>query len=245
MRLSKAWIVTSKDLKIFRKRRSVLYSVIILPLIVALGFPFLTYLIESKGAVLSSPEGIYILNTFAFLFIIWAVVLPTAIAAYTIAGEKIEKSLEPLLATPITDDELLLGKSLAAFLPPIIAIYIGAIIFMVLMDAVTFNALSYLYFPNWTMAVIMLLAAPLAAIMSIEITAIASAKANDIRSAQLLGNLTSLPFGVIYVASELSFITLDTKTMLIISAIIFLIDIVLFFISTKTFQREQILTKWT
>ena len=68
-----------------------------------------------------------------------AAILPTAIASYSIVGEKVEKSLEPLLATPTTDGELLLGKSIAAFLPPLIATYIGALIFMVLIDIVTFS----------------------------------------------------------------------------------------------------------
>jgi hypothetical protein len=49
----------------------------------------------------------------------------------------------------------------------------------------------------------------------------------------------------IYVASEVGAISLDTKTLLIISAVILIADIILFFLSTKTFQREEILTKWT
>lgn len=68
-----------------------------------------------------------------------AAILPTAIDSYSMVGEKVEKSLEPLLATPTTDSELLLGKSIAVFLPPLIATYIGALIFMVLMDIVTFS----------------------------------------------------------------------------------------------------------
>ena len=118
MRFRKAWIVASKDLKIFRKRKGILYSVILLPLILAIGFPLLVLFIESKGAVIDSAGWINILNTFSFFFIILAAVLPTTIATYAIVGEKVEKSLEPLLATPTTDSELLLGKSIAAFFPP-------------------------------------------------------------------------------------------------------------------------------
>ena len=43
--------------------------------------------------------------------------VPVTIAAYSIVGEKITRSLEPLLATPVTTTELLLGKGLAAALP--------------------------------------------------------------------------------------------------------------------------------
>jgi hypothetical protein len=59
------------------------------------------------------------------------------------------------------------------------------------------------------------------------------------------GLLIVLPLAAIYVASEVGAISLDTMTLLIISAVILAADIILFFLSTKTFQREEILTKWT
>ena len=88
-------------------------------------------------------------NAFSFLFITSAVTLPTAIASYSLVGEKVQKSLEPLLATPTTEGEILLGKSIAAFLPPIAAIYTGAVIFMTLIDSLTYSTLGYFYFPTW------------------------------------------------------------------------------------------------
>ena len=60
--------------------------------------------------------------------------LPSIIASYSFVGEKIEKSLEPLLATPTTDGELLLGKSLAAFIPCIAVTYFGAAISASIID---------------------------------------------------------------------------------------------------------------
>ncbi len=53
-----------------------------------------------------------------------------------------------------------------------------------------------------------------------------------------------LPFGAIYVASEIGSVSLNANNLLIISAVILLVDVILFFISTKTFRREEILTKW-
>ncbi len=58
------------------------------------------------------------------------------------------KSLEPLLATPTTDEEILAGKSIAAFLPAIGSNYIGALIFMVLADLFTYSTLKLSLFPQ-------------------------------------------------------------------------------------------------
>jgi ABC-2 type transport system permease protein len=60
---------------------------------------------------------IVFLDAFSFFYIMLAAMLPITLASYSIVGEKVENSLEPLLATPITDEEFLFGKILAAFIP--------------------------------------------------------------------------------------------------------------------------------
>jgi len=57
--------------------------------------------------------------------------------------------------------------------------------------------------------------------------------------------LIVIPFFIIYVMTEIGTITLDIRTIGIIAGVILVADIILFFLSTKTFQREEILTKWT
>ena len=245
MRLSKAWIIAAKDLRIFRRNKNVLRSVILFPLIVSIGLPLVIHFAGARHGGFQASTLTHLLNAFSFFFIIGAVYLPTAIASYSLVGEKVEKSLEPLLATPITDGELLLGKSIAAFFPPIAAIYIGAAVFMALSNQFTHQTLGYSYFPNWTMGTILLLVAPLSAILSVEASVIISARVSDARAAQLFAGLIALPYLAIYVATEIGSLSLDTANLLIISAVILLVDVILFFVSTKTFQREEILTKWT
>lgn len=82
------------------------------------------------------------------------------------------------------DSEILLGKYIASFVPPIVAIYAGALGYMILMDVVTRSGLGYLYYPNWNFGVILLLLAPLASIVTIELTVIMSAHINDVRTVQ-------------------------------------------------------------
>jgi len=126
----------------------------------------------------------------------------------------------------------------------IIATYAGATIFMILIDNVTHSTLGYLYFPNWAIGVILLLLAPLAAVLSVELNVIASARVSDVRAASQLGALMFLPFMALYVAGEIGLVLLDTNNLLLISAIVAALDLVLFRISTATFRREEILTKW-
>jgi ABC-2 type transport system ATP-binding protein len=247
MRVSIAWVIARKELSIFRKKRSILYSVILFPLFVAIGLPMITHFgLMSSGdlAAEAMPALLNLINAFAFFFIVGAAILPTAIATYSIIGEKEAQSLEPLLATPTTDGEILLGKSIGALLPPLIAIWIGMIIFMGLMDSFTVGVLGYLYYPNWIIAVIMLLLVPLSAIASVELSVIISARVSDVRSAQQLGSLLVFPFAAIYVLSEIGVFQLTVPHLLILSAIILVVDIGLFRLSVSTFRRDEILTKW-
>jgi ABC-2 type transport system permease protein len=245
MRISKAWIVATKDMRVFIRKRYAVYSLVLFPLIVGIGLPLVLRFVGARQGGLSSARLPIIINAFSFFYLIGAATLPTVLASYSLVGEKIEKSLEPLLAAPITDSELLFGKSIAAFIPPIAALYISSIVFMVLTNLVTHNTLGYSYFPNWTIGLILLLLAPLSAILSIEWSVIVSSRASDPRAAQMQGLFIVLPLAAIYVASEVGAISLDTKTLLIISGVILAADIILFFFSTKSFQREEILTKWT
>jgi ABC-type Na+ efflux pump permease subunit len=166
------------------------------------------------------------------------------LASYSFLGEKLEKSLEPLLATPATDGELLLGKSLAALLPSIGVSYLGAAIFMVFVDELTYGRLGYLYFPNLTMAVILLLAVPLACTFSVEANVIIASLVGDLRAAQQLGTLASVPFGGVFVLAETNFSSLNSTTLLTISVLLLAIDAVLLQVCRSTFRREEILTKW-
>ncbi|MFX1323063.1 MAG: hypothetical protein ACFFAQ_15615 [Promethearchaeota archaeon] len=129
-------------------------------------------------------------------------------------------------------------------MPTLCILFISATIFMFLMDFFTADKVGYLYFPNWEFTIKILLIAPFAAIMTVELCIIISSRVNDVRTAQQLSILAIIPFFAIYILTETKIFTLDTNTLLIIAGIIAIIDICLFFASRAIFQREEILTKW-
>ena len=246
MRLSKSWIIASKDFKIFFKKKYIIYSILVVPLIVSFLLPaVIEFAGRGNGGRIPAAQLPILLPAFTFFYLILAGIIPTTIASYSLVGEKLEKSLEPLLATPTTDSEILLGKGIAAFLPPIGAILGGATIFMVLMDLVAHDTLGYYFFPNWNAAVVLFLMVPLAIIMSVEWNVIVSSRVSDVRVAQQIGILLMLPFAGIYVAGELDLIPLGiTSNLLLIAGILLVVDLLLLYVARATFRREEILTKW-
>jgi ABC-2 type transport system permease protein len=244
MRLSKAWIIAVRDFKIFRHQKNVWYSIIVFPVIISIIFPVVLEYAGRKAGGIPAAQLPALLNSFSFFLVIGAAFVPLGIASYSIVGEKVEKSLEPLLATPLTDGEILLGKSISAIVPTLVAMYAAAAVFMVGMDEVAFSKLGYYYFPNWTIATLLLILMPVAIILSVEFSVIVSSRVDDVRSASSFGILMFFPFLAIYLASETGIISLDINNLLIISGILLAVDVILFFVSTATFRREEILTKW-
>ena len=244
MDLKSAWAVAAKDFKIFKRKSQVIYITIVLPLVVGIAFPLiLQYALHNPKYHLVGGSITGLIDAFSVWFMIGAAIIPTAIASYSLVGEKVQKSLEPLLATSMTDGEILLGKTISALIVPLASIYAGAAIFMTLMDLVTQGTLGYLYYPNWHIGAI-LLVAPVICLVSVEVNIIISSKLNDVRTAQQLGMVTALPFFGLYIASETGIFEFTDTNLLILAGVILLIGIGLFFVSRSTFQREEILTKW-
>ena len=245
MDIKSAWAVAAKDFKIFKRKTTVIYITIAFPLLVGIAFPFiLQYAMHNAKNHLVGNLGITgLMDAFSVWFLIGSAVIPTAIASYSLVGEKVQKSLEPLLATPMTDGEILLGKTISGLTVPLASIYAGSAIFMILMDLVTHSTLGYLYYPNWHIGAI-LLVAPFICLASVELNIIISSKLNDVRTAQQTGMMAALPFFGLYIASETGFFTFSNTNLLILAGVILLIDVGLFFVSRATFQREEILTKW-
>ncbi len=246
MRFSKSWDITSKDFKVFSKKKSLVISLLAFPLFISVILSFvIAFILQRAGASASGATLLLtLLPSFTFYYAIIAAILPTTIASYSLVGEKIEKSLEPLLAAPMTDEEVLFGKGLAAFLPPIGAAYLGALIFMGSADLLTYNSLSHLYFPNLIAGVILLLLVPLSAIMSIELNVMISSRVSDVRTSQQLGFMAVFPMAAVYLASELGLMSLDVTTLLTVSVVLLTVDLLLGYAARATFQRDQILTRW-
>ena len=236
------WKIARKELRVISRKRSIMFYNIGLPLIVAVAFSLEIKNLTASGIPGSISLG---LESIIYLFVILATVLPSTIAAYSIVGEKIEKTLEPLLATPSTDGEILLGKGIAAFIPPTVSTWISASIFMAAADYILRSAgLSYYYFPNWNAGIMLLLLAPLAAVLSIEVAVIASSRVTDVRGANQIAGLIFIPFVVVFFLGAEGIFTFTIGNLLIFSLVVLILDLGMFFVSKSTFNREEILTKW-
>lgn len=186
----------------------------------------------------------FMVNQFLLLFLLIPLAVPVTIASYSIVGEKAARSLEPLLATPITTVELIAGKTIASVIPAIGATWLAFLIFLV---GARFTAASdrvYALFmdPMWYVA--MFLVAPLMTILSVSVAVIISSRVNDPRAAEQLGMLLMLPLMLLFFGAIFGLIPLNLTTMLLLAVFVAIVDVGIAYLGVKLFQREAILTRW-
>jgi len=245
------------------KNRLVLFTVTLLPLLFT-ALP-LIMLSNVKGVV--SPGGtasgsatgleglcggipaqdclqVTLANQFLVLFMILPVMIPITIAAYSIVGEKTTRSLEPLLATPISTFDLLAGKTLAAVIPAVVATWGGFLIFILLLPVadVSRAVQTYITGPTWMLAVLII--GPLMAVLAVNFAVIVSSRVNDPRVAEQFSAVLLLPVLLVMFGQIAGVVVVNLQLILIAIVIFVLIDIGAIYLGAKLFQRETILTRW-
>ena len=186
----------------------------------------------------------FLVNEFLLLFLLIPLAVPVTIASYSIVGEKSTRSLEPLLATPTSTAEIIIGKGLASVIPAIGATWLAFAIFLIGARFFVVSDRVYALFMNPMWAVAMVIVAPLMTVLSVSVAIIISSRVNDPRAAEQIGMLVMLPILLIFFGSIFGLFALTTATMLLFGAATFLVDIGLVLLGVKLFQRETILTRW-
>jgi len=183
-------------------------------------------------------------NVLLILLIMIPVTIPTVTASYSFVGEKMNKSLEPLLATPITDVELLIGKSMSIFLISMAATWTSFAIAAGVVDALTEPVLGYYPLPNAYWIVGMLLLAPGMCMMSILANVLISSKVNDVRVSQQIGGVLVMPVLLFFIFSLTGLLSSGIVPIILFSLGVFAADGGILWLSLRVFRREEILVSW-
>lgn len=186
----------------------------------------------------------WLVNQFLLLFLLIPLAVPVTIASYSIVGEKSTRSLEPLLATPTSTMEIIVGKALASVIPAIGATWLAFVIFLIGARFFAASDRVYALFLNPMWFVAMLIVAPLFTVFSVNVAIIISSRVSDPRAAEQIGMLVMLPIMAIFFGAIFGLIPLNTTTMLLLGAVTLLADAGLVVLGVKLFQRETILTQW-
>ena len=189
-----------------------------------------------------AAQGFIITNFMAYFLLIPAMV-PMAIATQSVIGEKLARSLEPQLATPLEVGELLAGKTLAAALPAVAATWGVFALYGWVNGAIADPILTRLIFSNvWLVAMATLV--PLICLFSVLLGIVVSSRVNDPRTAQQIGGFVVIPIIAVAVAQFVGGkATFSMEQVLIGDLLVAGLIGVTLLIGSWAFDRESILTR--
>jgi ABC-2 type transport system permease protein len=185
----------------------------------------------------------WIFQQFLPLLVLAPVAASMSVAAYTVIGEKQARTLEPLLATPITTFELLSAKVLGALVPAIALTFASFVIYGIGIVAFAHSGTVRVLIAPRSLAMVFVLG-PLAALAALQLAVCVSSRVNDARSAQQIGALIILPLAGLLVGQLTGTVALSGRVVLVLTLGLVVANAVLMRAGVALFQRESILTRW-
>ncbi len=231
--------VFRKELRVYLRSRSIVGTMVVLPLV---------FLIEPLGiifgesALTSAGEVRTLIGSVFVVLLIIPAILPAVISAYSVVGERDQGTLEPLLTTPVRREELLLGKALAVMAPSVIIAYA---IFAIIEIAAQFFAVNAAVAPALREGPHILaevLFAPLLAGWSSWVGIGISALSSDVRVAQQLGTLASLPPLAIAALIAYNILPSSVQVAMVFGMGLLVADSVMWRVVSAMFDRERLIT---
>ena len=200
---------------------------------------------QDRDASLSESGRVqlFFFQQFLMLFLLTPITGAMSLAAHSVVGEKLARTLEPLLATPISTLDLLIAKVCGALVPTLAIGIVGVLLYVIGL-AVFAEPGVFMAMMSVRSALLVFLIGPAAALLSLQAAIVISSRVNDPRTAQQFGVLIVLPLTALLVAQFTGALWLSASALAAIGAGMLAGWVVFLLISAALFEREAILTRW-
>lgn len=263
------WAIVEKDLKIVLQSKSVTIPLVAVPLLVAGVLPLVLGIavrgasflgqVDVQRMMATLPESLAqqmvgltpsqaVLNYmlvyfFAPLYLLLPIMVSNVIAADSFAGERERKTLESLLYTPTSDEELLTAKLLAAWLPGIVVGLLSFVLYASVANLVAWPIMQRIFLPNAMWVVLVFWVAPAAAGLGLGTSVLVSARTNSLQSAYQIGSLIVVPVMGLIIGQLSGALYLNLFVVFSLGLGLWLIDAGLLWYGQRTFRRSVLVAR--
>ena len=230
--------ISVKELRDYRRNRFVVGTMTVLPLLFV-SLPLIQVFdayAHADSSILNRHVGLSML----YMLLIPAF-LPSTLSAYSVVGEREQGTLEPVLITPIRREEFLVSKALAVFVPTLVLAYVVFGIFLAAASLFAHPVIASAIYSG-THVLLQLLFTPLLAGWGIWVGIAVSARSTDVRVAQQLSILGTLPLLGILALMSLNVITVSAGLAVGLAAVLLAIDLLAWRAVAAMFDRERLIT---
>jgi ABC-type Na+ efflux pump permease subunit len=230
--------VVHKELRDFRRKRSIVVTMCILPLLFLVEPVITIFLISpsTSGAALQKSLVLPIL----YLLLI-PTIMPSTLAAYSVVGEREQGTLEPLLTTPIRQQEFLVGKATSVMLPTLMLSYAVFVLFLAAVAVFANSVVAAAVFHDGPTLLALFLLAPLLAGWGIVVGMAVSVRASESRVAQQLSTLASFPPVILIILLGVGVVSPTFLIAVAFAVGLLMVDVMLLRFVSRMFDRERLI----
>jgi hypothetical protein len=236
---SRTRAVIRKELLDYRRNRAIVVTMSILPLLFLIE-PMLTIFLtpaSKSGSALDNRLALTLLY-----LLLTPVVMPATLAAFSVAGEREQGTLEPLLTTPVRRQELIVGKAAAVMIPTLTLSYALFGLFFAAVALFAHPVVTSAVLHDGPIVLALFLLAPLVAGWAIVVGLAVSVRASEVRVAQQLGMLASVPILGAVALPAVGLIHPTFTVAVEFAAALLAMDVLALRIVSRMFDRERLVT---
>jgi len=233
-----AWIVARREIRDQFRDWRILAPILLLTLF----FPLLMNFTATQAVDFVGRYGAPIIGERLIPFLLMVVgffpiSISLVIALESFAGERERQSLEPLLATPLTDGQLYLGKMAASLVPPLAAAYLGIIVYLIGL------LVKVQWVPSPQLLIQILSLTTIQAILMVSGAVVISSLTTSVRAANLLASFIIIPVAQLIIGESMIMFWGRYHILWWIVLAQVLIAIVLMRMGLRLFNREELLAR--
>jgi uncharacterized membrane protein SpoIIM required for sporulation/ABC-type transport system involved in multi-copper enzyme maturation permease subunit len=233
---SMVWVITRREIRDTVRDWRLVVPIVLLTLVfpVVLNFAAsytLRFVQQYNAAAVGEQAVPFLLLVVGFFPISFSLV----IALETFVGERERKSLEPLLATPLSNTQLYLGKTLAALIPPVLAAFLGISIYLVSLFV------NIDYRPPAVLVLQVLLLTTVESMLMVSAAVIVSSQTTSVRAANLLASFIILPMAFLVQGEAIIMFWSRFDLLWFVLMGLLVSNVILVRMGIRIFNREELL----
>jgi len=253
----------AKDVRAATRSKAVVIPMLVVPFVLLVGLPtgiglyarsgtapdlsgLVSHLPSSMASELSIlPERQRLIELVlgylvAPLFLIVPMMISSALAADSFAGEKERKTLESLLHLPVEERDLFVSKVLFAFIPTVLASWIGFVLFALCANVVAWPVMGRVFVPTWRWVGLIGFMAPAVAALGLGVMVRVSARARTSQEANQLGGAVIMPLILASVGQTSGLLMLPPYWIFIAGAVVWVLAALLIRGGLVRFTRDRV-----
>jgi uncharacterized membrane protein SpoIIM required for sporulation/ABC-type transport system involved in multi-copper enzyme maturation permease subunit len=230
------WVITRRDIHDTMRDWRLMVPIVLLTLVFPVLLNFIArFIMDYFGQYTASIIGKQAIPFLLLVAGFFPISFSLVVALETFVGEKERRSLEPLLATPLSNTQLYLGKTLAALIPPVLASYLGIAVYL----GSLFLTINYR--PPLVLVLQTILLTTAEALIMVSIAVIVSSQTTSVRAANLLAGFIILSMALLVQGEAIIMFWANYATLWFVLMALIVCDLILVRMGVRIFNREELL----